>query len=221
MQKKVLITGAQGALGSQVSARFQKAGYGVTGTLLKGTEKPKSNPETSWLEMDLADSRSVRAALTGSSYPTLIHCAGGFRFASVAETSDEDLDFLINTNLRSTFYLLRELLPEMKKNNYGRIVLISAKATLHPTAGVAAYAASKAGLNMLVASLTEELKDFDITINAVLPSIIDTPANRSSMPKADFSKWVRSEELAEIIFSLTQGFGKPIRGALLPVSGNV
>jgi NAD(P)-dependent dehydrogenase (short-subunit alcohol dehydrogenase family) len=220
MKKNILITGAQGALGGHVTERFLKEGYDVTGTLLKG-EKVRVANQASWVEVDLTRSSSVQSALDGKTYSTLVHCAGGFRFATVADTTDEDLDFLINTNLRSTFYLLRSLLPGMKKNNFGRIVLISARATLQPAAGLAAYEASKAGLNMIVASLTEELKDFDITVNAVLPSIIDTPANRSSMPKADFSKWVRPEQLAEIIFSLTQGLGAPIRGGLIPVYGNV
>lgn len=220
MQKNVFITGAQGALGRHVTNRFLQAGYAVTGTLMKG-EKNQGTKEASWVEVDLADSRSVKAALEGKSFSCFVHCAGGFRFASVEDTTDQDLDFLINTNLKSTLYLLRELLPAMKKNNYGRIVLISAKATLQPGAGLAAYAASKAGLNMIVASLTEEMKKFDITVNAVLPTIIDTPANRASMPEADYSKWVSGEELADIIFSLTQSLGKPIRGALIPVSGNV
>jgi NAD(P)-dependent dehydrogenase (short-subunit alcohol dehydrogenase family) len=83
------------------------------------------------------------------------------------------------------------------------------------------YSATKAALNALTASLAEETKSYDINVNAVLPSIIDTPANRKDMPKADISKWVTPEALAEIIFSLTQPWGKPIHGALIPVAGRV
>jgi NAD(P)-dependent dehydrogenase (short-subunit alcohol dehydrogenase family) len=116
---------------------------------------------------------------------------------------------------------MRELLPPMKKRGFGRIVLVSARATLNPPAGMSAYAASKAGLNALVSSVAEELKDFDININAVMPSMIDTLANRRDMPKADFKKWVSPDALAEIIFSLTQPWGKPIHGALIPVAGRL
>ena len=223
MNQKVLITGAQGALGSQVVQKYLSAGYQVSGTLLKGTKVPDSasSSKVNWIEVELGDAHSVRSALGQSDFGTLVHCAGGFRFSKLDQLTDEDLEFLLSANLKSTFYLLRELLPAMKKNNFGRIVLVSAKATLGPGAGLGAYAASKVGLNMIVASLTEETKSQDITINAVLPSMIDTPANRKDMPDADFSKWVPTAELADIILSLTQPYGRSIRGALLPVSGRV
>ena len=109
----------------------------------------------------------------------------------------------------------------MKKKNFGRMVFISARSTFQPGAGVGAYSASKSGLNMLVSSLAEEVKEFNINVNAILPTVIDTPSNRSGMPKADFSKWVKPEQLAEIIFSLTSTWGDPVHGALIPVSGRV
>lgn len=86
---------------------------------------------------------------------------------------------------------------------------------------MAAYAASKAGLNILTAALAEEVRPFDITVNSVLPTVIDTPTNRKEMPNGDFSKWVSPAQLADIIFSLTAPWGKPIHGALIPVSGRV
>jgi NAD(P)-dependent dehydrogenase (short-subunit alcohol dehydrogenase family) len=151
----------------------------------------------------------------------LVHCAGGFRYAPIDQLEDKDLQFLIDANLRSSFYLVRALLPEMKKKNFGRLVLISSKSTLQAPAGLSAYAASKVGLNALVSAVAEEVKSFDININAVMPTVIDTPANRRDMPKADFSSWVSPAQLAEIIFSLTQPWGKPIHGALIPVAGRV
>jgi NAD(P)-dependent dehydrogenase (short-subunit alcohol dehydrogenase family) len=137
------------------------------------------------------------------------------------QISDADIDFLINANLKSGLVLARELLPGMKKKNFGRMVFVSARATMAPGVGVGAYAASKAGLNMLVGSIAEETKEFDINVNAVLPTIIDTPINRSDMPGSDFSKWVKPEEISEIVYSLTSPWGKPIHGALIPVAGRL
>ena len=220
--KKILVTGAQGALGTHVVQRFLNGGCEVIGTYLKKMNPNIiKHPKLEWLDVDITDSQAVHNAMDGKSFDGVIHCAGGFRFATVENTSDDALDFLLNTNLRSTFYLLREILPRMKKQNFGRIILISSRATLLPTAGMSAYEASKSGLNMLVGSLAEEVKEFDINVNALLPTVIDTPANRKDMSQADFKKWVKPEEIAEIAFSLTQDFGKPIHGALIPVSGRV
>jgi NAD(P)-dependent dehydrogenase (short-subunit alcohol dehydrogenase family) len=221
--KKVLITGAQGALGSQVAKRFLQENCQIVATYSPESELIKEELESSiqWVKVDLTSSDQVRSAFHGQEFDAWIHCAGGFRFRKVDETTDEDLDFLINLNLRSAFYLAREILGGMKKQNFGRIVFISSKATLHPTAGMGAYAASKAGLNMLTACLAEETKSYDITVNSVLPSIIDTPANRKDMSQAKYADWVTPKELSEIIYSLMTPFGKPFHGALLPVSGRL
>jgi NAD(P)-dependent dehydrogenase (short-subunit alcohol dehydrogenase family) len=131
------------------------------------------------------------------------------------------VDFLVRANLLSTIHLLRAIVPVMKTRGFGRIVLVGAKATLSPGAGMGVYLATKAGINQLVQSVAEELKPADITINAVMPSMIDTPANRKAMPEADYGKWVAREELAGIIFGLTQPGSRAIHGALIPVSGRL
>ena len=213
----ILITGAAGALGSIVAKKFFSSGCEVIATDFATPADPQ---KVRWIPIDLSKPESVHTGLAQvGAVDGLVHCAGGFRFSKLEETSDRDFNFLIQANLSSTFYLLRELLPGMKKRNFGRIVVVSARATLQPPAGMSAYAASKAGLNALVASVAEEVKSFNININAVLPTILDTPANRHDMPKADFSTWVKTEELAEIIYSLTQPWGKPVNGALIPVVG--
>lgn len=219
----VLITGAEGALGSVVRKRFATAGYQVIGTYHPGGTPPTSEDSaTRFIKVDLANSATVHQTISSlGDIDVLVHCAGGFRYAQVENTSDDDLDFLFNSNLRSSFLLLRELLPSMKKRNFGRIVLISSKATLQAPAGMSAYCAAKAGINALVSSAAEEVKAFDINVNAVMPTVIDTPANRRDMPKANFASWVTPNELAEIIFSLTQPFGKPVHGALIPISGRI
>jgi len=176
--------------------------------------------------MDLSEPQSIRQgllsdAMRGTPIDALVHCAGGFRFAEVEKTSDEDLDFLIDANFRSAFYLLRELLPGMKDRKRGRVVLISSRATLQPAAGMGAYCATKAALNALVGSLAEETRAHGINVNALLPTVIDTPANRRDMAKADFSKWVRPEAIAAIVSSLLGTWGDPVHGALIPVAGRL
>jgi NAD(P)-dependent dehydrogenase (short-subunit alcohol dehydrogenase family) len=220
--KKVVVTGAAGALGQVVAQKFFQAGFEVTGTSHESSVPSFDGAQSmKWIQVDLTNSQSMKKAFSQQKFDIAVHCAGGFRFAFIDQLSDSDLDFLVNTNLKSAFYLIRELLPHMKDQNFGRIVFVSAKATFQPGAGMGAYAATKAGLNMLTAALAEEVKKFDITVNAVLPSVIDTPPNRRDMPKANFYDWVTPAQLAEIIFSLTASLGKPIHGALIPVAGRV
>jgi len=237
LPKRILVTGAQGTLGSEIVNIYLEAGCKVVGTYFSPSkEVPASRESLEWIQVDLTDSRWVRTTFSEqgqahgqnggrsspqSGFDAWIHCAGGFRFSTVEQTTDGDLDFLLNLNLRSAFYLARELVPFMKKKNFGRIVFVSSRATLGAGVGMAAYAASKAGLNILTAALAEEVKAFDITVNSVLPTVIDSPANRKDMPNEDFSKWVSPSQLAEIIFSLTAPWGKPIHGALIPVSGRL
>jgi NAD(P)-dependent dehydrogenase (short-subunit alcohol dehydrogenase family) len=218
---KVLVTGAEGALGSAVTERFLRGGATVFATYFR--DKPKDAASAiQWVQSNLSDANKVRATIQEiGAIDALVHCAGGFRWAHAGQVSAEDLDFLIDTNLRSAFHLVKEVLPGMKARGFGRIVFVSSKQTLQPSVGMAAYAASKAGINMLTLALAEEVKSFDINVNAVLPTIIDTPANRSAMPGADFKSWVPREQLAEIIFSLTQPQTQSVNGALIPVSGRV
>jgi NAD(P)-dependent dehydrogenase (short-subunit alcohol dehydrogenase family) len=115
----------------------------------------------------------------------------------------------------------RAAIPFLKQSGQGRIINIGANGALKAGAGMGAYAASKSGVHRLTESLAEELKAAGITVNAVLPSIIDTPANRAEMPQADFAKWVTPRALAEVILFLASDAGAPITGALLPVTGGV
>lgn len=223
--QSVLITGASGALGLQVVRRFVEGGLMVCATWYGGTRPTPDSAHpwlerVHWIEMDVRDIASVRRGFP-EGVEALVHCAGGFRWTHVEEVSDEDLDFLVDTNLKSTIQVLRAALPGMKKRGFGRIVFVGARATRAGSAGMGPYAASKAGINLLTESLADEVKGLDINVNAVLPSIIDTPANRKDMPQADPSKWVRPDELSEIIFALTQPWSRAIHGALIPVSGRV
>jgi NAD(P)-dependent dehydrogenase (short-subunit alcohol dehydrogenase family) len=207
MGKTALITGAEGALGKVVCKKFSDEGYSVTGTDHK--------------DLNLADSKDIQNKLKGKNFDVVVHCAGGFRFSPIDEMKDEDFQFLIDANLKSTANILRQVIPNMKKNNFGRIVLVGSSGALNPKSGMGPYAATKAGLHALVMAAADEVKKFNININAVLPSVIDTPANRSAMPKADSKSWVSPQDLADIIFSLTQDMGNSIHGALIPVNGRV
>lgn len=232
--QRVLVTGAAGALGSRVCARFLEAGCTVVAADLAqavpdasaGLYLDAEHPNMHWIGLDLREAADIRDGVEAieknlGSIDALIHCAGGFRWALIGEVSDQDIDFLIDANLRSSLLLLRQILPRMKAQNRGRIVLISSKSTLNPQQGEGAYAATKAALNALTKSIADEVKELDVTINALLPSVIDTPANRVAMPDADFEKWVTRDQLAELIFTLTQPVGAAINGALIPVAGRM
>ncbi len=231
--KRVVVTGASGALGSVVVEQFLALGHRVVGIGGRHSasdssqlEDDKDRAGLQWIHADLtqpAEVQSVFATIEQAlgGIDTLVHCAGGFRYLHATDAGDADIDFLVGLNLRSSMYVLREVLGGMKARNYGRIVFISSKSTLHPGAGEGPYAATKAGINALVSSSAAEVKSYNININAVLPSVIDTPPNRKDMPDADFSRWVDPAKLARVVVGLTEPFGDPIHGALIPVSGRM
>ncbi len=228
--KRIIVTGARGALGTEVVEQFVEAGCTVIGAdLVVEHDEIQSDPDHHrlyWAKLDATKSADVRRFCSAvvdefGAIDGLVHCAGGFRFAHADAIADEDVEFLIDANLRSTILMLRETLKSMKEEGFGRVVLVSSASTLQPGGGVSTYAATKAGLNALVESISNEVRELDINVNAILPSVIDTDANRDDMPDADFAKWVAPTELASIIFALSQPLMKSVRGALLPVTGGM
>lgn len=152
----------------------------------------------------------------------LINIAGTFRWEELAGGSIDTWDFLYRANLRSAVSTSRAALPHFFKRGGGRIVNIGAgAAAARAAAGMGAYTASKAGVAKLTEALAAEVKDRNITVNAILPSTIDTPANRADMPKADFSRWVAPQSIADAIVFLLSDGAKDITGALIPISGRV
>lgn len=211
--KRVLVTGASGALGSAVIARLSKeAGMEILAIDRKDVDLGQSRSVQTWVEALRAEGRLPDA---------WVHCAGGFRYAEISQTTDADWEFLIQANLTSAFYLARALMPGFIEQGFGRVVFISSRSTQSPGAGTGAYVASKAALNALAQTLAIEAGDRDITVNALLPTVIDTPANRKQMPQADASKWVPLEDLAHMAATLLLPVGKSVRGALIPVSGRL
>jgi NAD(P)-dependent dehydrogenase (short-subunit alcohol dehydrogenase family) len=150
----------------------------------------------------------------------LINTVGGYKGGkNLWETDLAVLDQMIALNLRSGFVLSRAVVPVMLKQGRGSIVNIAAKAALHPAAKGAAYAASKAAAVAMLDSLAQELKGTGVRVNTVLPSIIDTEPNRKSMPNADFTKWPKPDEIAQVIAYLCSDESRLIHGAAIPVYG--
>jgi NAD(P)-dependent dehydrogenase (short-subunit alcohol dehydrogenase family) len=148
-----------------------------------------------------------------------VHLAGGYAAKPIADTTRSDLDRQLQLNLVTAFLCCREAVKAMRKSGGGRIVNVSARVAEVPVAGSIAYSVSKAGVAALTRSLAVETRADGILVNAVLPSIIDTPANRAAMPKADVGKWPKPDELARAILWLASPENRLTSGALVPVYG--
>ena len=151
----------------------------------------------------------------------LVNTAGGFRYETIETGSVESWDRLYAINVRTALLASQAALPHLVARGGGRIVFVGANAAGHAGLGMGAYAAAKSGVARLTEALAEEFKDRGITVNAVLPSILDTPANRADMPKADPARWVTPAALAQVIVFLLSDASAPITGALIPVKGRV
>lgn len=152
----------------------------------------------------------------------LVNTVGGYLGgAEVANAKADDWDSMMNVNLKSTFLCCKAVLPFMVQQNYGRIVNVAARPAVEKRFRVknCAYAISKAGVVILTEIIAEEAKKYDINANCILPSTMDTPANRRNMPEADFRKWVTPEDVANVILFLAGHESKAISGAAIPVYG--
>ncbi|HNN92958.1 MAG TPA: SDR family NAD(P)-dependent oxidoreductase [Pseudomonadota bacterium] len=230
-KKVVLITGAAGGLGRAVVRAFAEQG-----ALLALTDANRERLALLRSELGLSPERCHihQADLTHLDQATafahateqalsridiVVHIAGGFRMGDVHETSESDWNFLMDLNARSAFNLAHGVVPIMKRQGSGAIIHIGARAALKSDAHVGVYAASKAALLRLSESMAAELLDSGIRVNCVLPSTIDTEANRKAMPAADPKKWVAPESIAEVILFLCSPAARDISGAQIPVYG--
>jgi NAD(P)-dependent dehydrogenase (short-subunit alcohol dehydrogenase family) len=216
----VIITGAGGGLGRSVCQAFVDRGISVIGVEKNWTE-PMPFPTVS---ADLTTSTGCAAMLEESlkhgPAEALVHLVGGFGGGSpIAETGEETWDQMMNLNLRVAFLTMRAVLKPMLAAGRGRIVAIGSRAAVEPSPNFAAYAISKAALVALVKNVAAETKDSGITANILLPSTIDTAANRRAMPKADFSKWVAPESMARLIVWLASPEAGDVSGAVIPIYG--
>lgn len=221
--KVVVVTGALGSLGRAVSAAAAAAGATVVAVdVVNGDPAKGVEPSPA---LDLGDAEATRAALAAIAakhgrIDALVNVAGGFRWETVADGSIDTWDLLYKLNVRTAVNASRAALPHFPTSG-GRIVSIGANGAVKAGMGMGAYAASKAGVARFTEALAEELKSRNITVNAVLPSIIDTAPNRADMPDADFSTWVTPQALAEVILFLLSAHAEAVTGALIPVTGRV
>jgi NAD(P)-dependent dehydrogenase (short-subunit alcohol dehydrogenase family) len=223
--KVVIVTGASGALGKVVAEVARARGARVAGVDHAATAIAATEKRIDIGGVDLTDATQAKKAIdTVASHfgaiHALINIAGGFAFEAVAEGDPRTWQRMYALNVLTALNASQSALPHLDASGTGRIVNVGALGALQAGAGMGAYAASKAGVHRLTEALAAEWKG-RITVNAVLPSTIDTAANRASMPKADFTKWVTAEELANVILFLASDAASAVTGALLPVSGRV
>lgn len=228
-ERPVLVTGAAGALGTSVVRRFAAGGARVlaadrdaTALAALAAAAPAGRVETA--AVDLADAAAVaalfdRAEAWAGPPAAVAHLVGGFRAAPLAETGDDDWRFLLTVNLETTFLVLREASRRFAGAGGGALVAVSAPAALLGEAGVGPYAATKAAVLRLVESLAREMEAFGGRANAVLPGTMDTPANRAAMPRADTSRWVTTDAVAEAIVWLASPAALAVNGAAVRVPG--
>lgn len=219
----VAVTGAAGALGRKAVEILSAAGWSVVGIDL-GDVAP-DGVALALGGVDLTDEAAMTTAAARiegelGRLDGLVNIAGGFAWETVADGSVATWDRLYAMNVRTALIASRALLPLLRASQ-GAIVNIGAAASVKAGAGMGAYAASKSGVARLTEALAEELKDEGVRVNAILPSILDTPANRADMPDADFSKWVSPAQLAGVVAFLLSAEATPITGALIPVTGRV
>ncbi|QOV96451.1 SDR family NAD(P)-dependent oxidoreductase [Novosphingobium sp. ES2-1] len=221
--KVVVVTGGFGSLGRVVARAFADNGDRVArldiapaapDTLSVGLDLPG---------LDLTDEPGVAAAVARieadlGGIDVLVNIAGGFTWETVADGSLAAWERMFATNLRSTVTITRAALPAIRRSQAGRVINLGAEGALKADTGFAPYAASKAGIHKLTEALAAELAGSSVTVNAILPSTIDTPVNRADMPDADFSTWVTPQAIADVILFLASKQGRAISGALLPVS---
>jgi NAD(P)-dependent dehydrogenase (short-subunit alcohol dehydrogenase family) len=221
------ITGASGVLGAAVAQAA--AAQGARLALIDFAQAPPAQPSGPDVffqgGVDLTDAVAAGAAIEAvadrfDGLDVLLNIAGGFRWETLETSLVEGWHRLFLMNVQTTANASRAAIPHLRRSVAGRIVNVGANAALKASMGMGPYAASKAGVHSLTQALAEELKS-EVTVNAVLPSILDTAANRADMPKSDFASWVRPEELAAVMLFLASEKASAVTGALIPVTGRV
>jgi NAD(P)-dependent dehydrogenase (short-subunit alcohol dehydrogenase family) len=230
--KIALVAGGTGGLGNAVSLAFLEEGANVVVTYRKESElatlKNTAGANASMLEGHLVDvtDEVATAAFARDVFSrhgrldAVVNAIGGYAGGiKLWDLDTKILDAMLSLNLRAGYALARAVLPAMLKQGYGSIVNVAAKAAFDHGAGASAYAASKAAAVALMDSLAADTKGTGIRVNSILPSIIDTPANRQAMPGSDFASWPKPQDIARVILFLSSDAAKTIHGAAIPVYG--
>jgi NAD(P)-dependent dehydrogenase (short-subunit alcohol dehydrogenase family) len=220
-KKRIVVTGAAGTLGQAAATRA--AAYGASVIGLDVVAGHSSDNLVQYCQVDLTN-REATAACIGAlgEIDALVNIAGGFAMGTAAsDPDDEQWDRMFRTNVDTVRNATMAAVPSLRERERAAIVNIGALGALSGQGSMSAYCCAKSTVMKLTESLSEELKRDGINVNAVLPSIIDTPPNREAMPDADFDTWVRPEQLAEVICFLLSERASALHGVLLPVKGLV
>lgn len=231
--KIVLVAGGTGGLGREVTMAFLEAGATILVTYRSADElsavvaaaKRIGAEPPAGASVDVTDAQAVEKLIADivakhGRLDILVNTVGGYAGGTnLWEVDPRTYDKMLQLNLKAGFVLARAAVPQMIRQNRGWIVNIASKAAFDHAAGGALYAASKAAALAMMDSLAAEVKPYNINVNSVLPSIIDTAANRKEMPGADFSKWPKPEEIARVILFLCSEEARAIHGAAIPVYG--
>lgn len=226
----MIVTGAFGSLGRVVARAAAERGWRVAALDLASSPPADLSANDGRIELlpgvDLTDSASAKEAVEAVVYrlgrlDALLNIAGGFRWTPVADSDAAVWDLMFRLNVQTAVNASRAAIPHLIASGAGRIVNVGAGAAERASGGMGPYTASKSGVHRFTESLAEELKTTGVTINAVLPSIVDTPQNRADMPDADPAKWVSPAELAEVMLFLASEQASAVTGALVRVPGRV
>jgi NAD(P)-dependent dehydrogenase (short-subunit alcohol dehydrogenase family) len=224
MQASLVVSGGTGGLGSAVTRELLEAGWHVVVPYIEDREleRVEPHPQLELIKADLFDAAAAAGVIEQAPAPLggLVNLVGGYAAGGrVHETPVEDFELQFRLNLRPAYLLCQAALPRLIEAGGGAIVCVSTRAALRPFAGAAGYISSKAAVLAFVDALAAEYTKDGVRANAILPSVIDTPANRASQPDADFERWVTPEQIARVIRFLCSEDSAPISGAHIPVYG--
>jgi len=232
--KVAVITGATGALGRVAVKAFLNHGMRVVSTYRSEEKQNKligflgeASTVLISIKTDVTNEADVQALFQKvveeyGRVDILLNIVGAYKGgAEIANTKEDDWDSMMSINLKSAFLCSKAALPHMMTQNYGRIINVASRTALEKRyrSKSGAYAVSKAGVVVLTETIAEEVKKYDINVNCILPSTIDTPDNRQVLPEADFSKWVKPEQIAKVLLFLVSEDSGTISGASIPVYG--
>jgi NAD(P)-dependent dehydrogenase (short-subunit alcohol dehydrogenase family) len=226
MAETVLVAGGTGALGQAVVAELLDSGYAVVATWIVDRERERieaaiTADRLSLVRADLSDPAGAEEAVAfADDLAAVVNLVGGFAAGpKVHETDPDAFERMLTLNLRPGFLLARAAMPRLIERGGGAFVGVSARAAIRPFPGAAGYVTGKAAVLAFIQALDSEYRHEGVRANAILPSVIDTPANRSAQPDADWSKWVAPAEIAKVVRFLVSQDSAPTSGAAIPVYG--
>jgi len=223
--KIVIVTGAKGGLGSSVTLAFLAAGARVIGVSRSIAQADFAHPEFTAMPAELTGfeaARKVAADVVArfGRIDALVHLMGGFTGGkSVADTGDADFEQMFALNFHGALHMARAVIPRMREQGDGRILVVASRQGVEPAPLVGAYSASKAAVVSLVRTIALENKDRGISANTVLPATMDTPGNRAWGSAADIAQWVKPGQVAALLVYLASPEGAQVTGAAIPVYG--